>query len=252
MITLSPCKVIIRSKESLPANPTHLETDFDVHVTERTLWYAIRARDVARNMRDFLWKAMHDALRIGKFWENIPGYENRATCAVCGEQETLEHILLECLAPGQSVVWELVRQAVGERSFPMIPLTLGAILGAPALSVAKMLGKKVPAVDRYFQMLILISAHLIWCLRCERVIQWAEEPDRRHSKEEITRRWRKLMEKRVILDFARTSSRYGRRALGINLVKATWMRPERLSDERTEEPGVLVGSRAQGYQAGIG
>ncbi|KAI0715291.1 hypothetical protein C8Q76DRAFT_603527, partial [Earliella scabrosa] len=177
-----------------------LEVDFDVQATELMLWRAIRAKDVARNMRDFLWKALHDALRVGRFWENVPGYEGRATCAVCGTTESLEHILLECDAPGQREVWSLVRRAIGERGLPMIPLTFGAILGAPLLSAAKLLGRKTRTVDRYYQMVTLISAHLIWCLRCERVIQWADEPERRHSVEEVERRWRRAIERRVALD----------------------------------------------------
>ncbi|KAI0708428.1 ribonuclease H-like protein [Earliella scabrosa] len=229
-----------------------LEQDFGVHATEMALWRAIRTRDVARNMRDFLWKALHDALRVGRFWENIPGYEQRAICATCGVTESLEHILLECSAPGQREVWNLVWAAVRERGLPQIPLSLGAILGAPLLSIAEMLEKKVKAADRFYQTIVLVSAHLIWCLRCERVIQWAGEPERRHLAVEIERKWKRIVERRVIMDLARTSGRFGKRALRRELVLATWRPMTEDRRTRRDEPGVLVGSLVQEDSAGIG
>ena len=59
------------------------------------LWKNLCCKDVTWKARDFLWKGMHDALRVGRFWENIPGYKLRATCGLCQETETLQHILLE-------------------------------------------------------------------------------------------------------------------------------------------------------------
>ncbi|KAI0744459.1 hypothetical protein C8Q76DRAFT_604336 [Earliella scabrosa] len=228
-----------------------LEADFEVHLTEPMLWKAIRTRDVARNMRDFLWKSLHDAMRVGKFWENIPGYEQRATCAICGVTDSLEHILLECAAPGQSEIWELVRTAMAERGLPVVPITFGAILGAPALSATKLLGKKVKSTDRYLQIIVLVSAHLIWCMRCERVIQWADEPERRHSVVEIANRWKRAVEKRALMDLARTSARFGRRALRLDAVTATWKGVDDgyINNGRS---GVLVGSLVRANMAGIG
>ena len=102
---------------------------------------------MARNMRDFVWKALHDALRVGRFWENTPGYEQRATCGVCGVVESLEHILLECTAVGQREAWALVREWARKRGL----LSYGSVLGAPVLSLEHVTGKRLRAVDRFYQ-----------------------------------------------------------------------------------------------------
>jgi ribonuclease HI len=68
---------------------------------DSAIWKSIRNKDITRKIREFLWKSMHNAHKCGKFWNNIPGLEQRATCPVCNEEESMEHILLECNAPGQ-------------------------------------------------------------------------------------------------------------------------------------------------------
>ncbi|KAJ7605710.1 hypothetical protein DFH06DRAFT_1150446 [Mycena polygramma] len=75
--------------------------------TIASIWKSVRHKDLSRQIKTFLWKSIHGAHRVGKFWTNIPGYEDRATCDSCGELETIEHILLECEAPGQAEIWKL-------------------------------------------------------------------------------------------------------------------------------------------------
>lgn len=40
-----------------------------------------------------MWKCMYNVLQCGAYWLNILGNEQRATCRVCGGDESLEHIL---------------------------------------------------------------------------------------------------------------------------------------------------------------
>lgn len=39
--------------------------------TEASIWKSLRDIDVSRNISDFLWKAMHNARRVGKYWQHI-------------------------------------------------------------------------------------------------------------------------------------------------------------------------------------
>lgn len=46
----------------------HLEND-------AAIWKGCRNKDFPRKIQQFLYKAMHNAYRIGEFWTNIPTYE---------------------------------------------------------------------------------------------------------------------------------------------------------------------------------
>ena len=64
--------------------------------SDRQLWKSIQDKDIPRVFRAFLWKAIHGVHKIGKFWENVPGLEHRASCGDCREEDSLEHIMLRC------------------------------------------------------------------------------------------------------------------------------------------------------------
>ncbi|KAJ7877250.1 hypothetical protein B0H14DRAFT_2342426 [Mycena olivaceomarginata] len=78
--------------------------------SDKEIWFSIRDKDMTRKIRNFMWKCLHQADKCGTHWRNIPGFEHWATCAHCHVDETKEHILLECNAPGQSVIWKLCRE----------------------------------------------------------------------------------------------------------------------------------------------
>ncbi|KAJ7698689.1 hypothetical protein B0H17DRAFT_927192, partial [Mycena rosella] len=91
-------------------------------------------------------------------------------------------------------------------------------------------------------LLITESAHLIWRLRNERVIQQTGSA----PLAKIRNRWLKTINNRLAIDCAMTDEfKYGKKALKISLVKRTWKKT--LKDERTlardwpKNIGVLVG-----------
>ncbi|EPS95585.1 hypothetical protein FOMPIDRAFT_48592 [Fomitopsis schrenkii] len=87
----------------------HLRSIPNADEEEADIWEGIRHRDIRKSVTDFLWKGIHNAHRIGKFWTKIPGYEDRATCQHCHERDSLNHILIDCSAPGSSRVWDMAK-----------------------------------------------------------------------------------------------------------------------------------------------
>lgn len=95
---------------------------------------------------------------------------------------------------------------------------------------------------RLFRILISESAHLIWRLRNERVIN-AKDPA---TTREIRNRWLKAINNRLRIDCALTNGiKYGKRAIDKKLVQKTWCNvlkdEENLPKDWTWEAGVLVG-----------
>jgi ribonuclease HI len=100
----------IKTDENVRTIQEAVKNEFSYHPKLPAIWKSIRHKDIGRNIRNFLWKSMHDAHRAGKYWLNIPECEDRANCVHCGAVESLEHILLECPSPGQSEIWKLAEE----------------------------------------------------------------------------------------------------------------------------------------------
>ncbi|KAL1670878.1 hypothetical protein EV122DRAFT_180844, partial [Schizophyllum commune] len=71
--------------------------------TDSQIWRSMRSRVLRRNVRQFLYKAAHDAHRCGRHWKDIPECEHRVYCNHCSKngimvEESLQHILTECAA----------------------------------------------------------------------------------------------------------------------------------------------------------
>ena len=56
---------------------------FGLVPTTSAVWRSIRHRDISKRIRDFLWKHAHGVYRLGAFWNNVSGYEERGTCPLC-------------------------------------------------------------------------------------------------------------------------------------------------------------------------
>ncbi|KAJ7170943.1 hypothetical protein C8R43DRAFT_1150631, partial [Mycena crocata] len=93
-----------------------------------------------------------------------------------------------------------------------------------------------------FRIIVSESAHLIWRLRCERVIQ-EKAPA---SNNEINNRWLKGINNRLRIDCELTNViKYGKRSLKKEIVLKTWCKAlkkeSELPQDWTRETGVLVG-----------
>ena len=233
-----------------------MEASLGVRPLKGALWRAIRKQDVPRKMRDFFWKALHDALRVGRFWENIPTMTERAVCRTCGCVESVEHILIECCAGPVKEIWALAYAILEEKGIALPRPSIGLALGAPAIALHEHMECPPKGADRLTRLVITESVHLIWKLRCERVIgrQDREIPD--HSKVEVQGRWLRAINQRLSTDQAITSRKFGKKALAVATVLETWRGvlhcEEDLHDNWIGKPGVLVGMPAVNYLPGVG
>jgi hypothetical protein len=195
--------------------------------TQDAIWKGMRNKALRKNVGEFLFRAMHGSHKIGSFWSNIPGYEERAKCSACGsENESMEHILIHC--PGSKerrTIWRLARTVWNDRAHPWPDLNIGLILACGAIQLQAPDGepsgkaKRMHAAkcaSRLLQILISESAQLVWALRCERVIQ-----DKEHTIGEITSRWYNKIDTRFVVDRTR-AIKVLRTKASLRLMHDTW------------------------------
>jgi hypothetical protein len=158
----------------------------------------------------------------------------------------MEHILLECSAPGQVEAWRVAKRVWQQKHETWPRLTYGTILGS---SMAKFKGNKNDSgLSRLYRIIITETAYLIWKLRCERRIRNEDNPESPYTTSEITNRWLTMMNQRLTLDRLMTNrNRYGKRALKSGVVLSTWsnvlLDEENLPRNWIWQSGVLVGIR---------
>jgi hypothetical protein len=232
-------------------NAIHLYTG--AWETDESVWKSIRKCTIHLRVQQFLFKAVHNTPMIGEVWMNILGYEQRGNCQTCNMMENMSHILLTCEEQPVVTVWNLARNLWPHESIPWPELSLGAILGCGCITAQERIQPERNAgrerkqiclrgATRLLQLTISEAAHLIWVLRCERVIQ-----EKRHSQEEIESRWYKAINRRLTDDKISTTM-IKRDKPFTQLVEATWEDAlQKISDlpfEWIKNHEVLVGRSA--------
>lgn len=215
--------------------------------TDASIWKSLTHKDLTKKIQIFYWRIMHGSLRIGPYWRNIPDNGPREFCPVCeNESETMEHILLECKAPGQEIIWQLTHQ-LWLLKHPVWPeLTYGTILGCTLAAFKDANDHALPGANRLYRILISESAHLIWRIRCERRISRLDDPARHDTTTELESAWSKVINSRLKIDRLLTNKhKYNKRALPPAHVLRTWnsvlTTNGDLSDDWLQQSGVLVG-----------
>ncbi len=89
----------------------------------------------------------------------------------------MEHILMMCAAPSRETIWQLALAAIEAKCGRQLTITFGVLLAVPCIMLSGLLEKRHAGADRLARIILMESAHLIWTLRCERVIQWADNED---------------------------------------------------------------------------
>ncbi|KAJ7640020.1 hypothetical protein DFH06DRAFT_1138022 [Mycena polygramma] len=148
----------------------------------------------------------------------------------------MEHILTQCSEAGQKEIWDLASEMWRLKTGKDLRPTIGQIMAGGVLKCGD------PGTTRLHKILITESAHLIWRIRNERVIQEKGSA----SAVMIKNRWLKIINNRLAIDCVMTDKfKYERKALKTSLVKDTWK--STLKDEQTlardwpKKVGVLVG-----------
>ncbi|KAH9918602.1 uncharacterized protein B0H18DRAFT_882671 [Fomitopsis serialis] len=192
-----------------------------VHASD--VWRSIRGQDMRKQISDFLWKTMHGAQKCGVYWEKIPGYEQRGICGHCGETESMTHILLDCTAPGQHIIWSRAAALWARKGLPWPQrLRIEDIQGVNLRRWTHARGRRRKGAERLWRILVSESAFLVWKLRCERVIGHEDQDDWHHTERAIVARWVKAINDRLHLDMSLTHRRFGRKAIKTDKVLRTW------------------------------
>ncbi|EPQ51900.1 hypothetical protein GLOTRDRAFT_48460, partial [Gloeophyllum trabeum ATCC 11539] len=210
------------------------------------LWNSCRNPTIRPLIRQFLYKAIQRAHRVGDYWLPITGYEMRAICPTCTDcADNLDHILLECTTPAREIVW-LLTEDLWPSSFGKWPdLNFGAMLSCGKLAVtldySSPASKPHPGASRLLQILVSEAICLLWVLRCERVIQ-----QKTHTVKTILSRWTNAINRRLSIDHI-VASKIKRSPKEIRKVTNTWTHilknPDSLPENWAARPEVLVGIR---------
>ncbi|KAH9922128.1 uncharacterized protein B0H18DRAFT_1121140 [Fomitopsis serialis] len=230
-----------QTEENLAAAKTHMQTP----QMRSTIWMSTRHKDFSRPFAVFLWKIMHGGLKCGAYWNRIQGYEDRAMCSHCGAIESIQHILFECEAAGQSLIWSLVRTIWEKKGIKWPSLSATDILTLGLTTWVDQKGRVRQGATRLWRVLISEAVHLIWKLRCDRVIGHAEDEQWEHRETLVWNKLQFTLNSRLALDVEAVKRKYGGSALKRDLVLATWNKVLRdepaLPMDWTAYTGFLVG-----------
>ncbi|KAI9510721.1 hypothetical protein F5148DRAFT_1010542 [Russula earlei] len=171
-----------------------------------------------------------------------PLHEHHQFCTLCGDTETMDHIIIQCETSPRRLIWSLARKMWPHRPNLWPNITLGTVMGCGALSPPTTENRKITnentpplhppkGAKRLLQILTSEAAYLIWVLRCERSIQ-----GRTHTIREMNTRWEKSINKRLTND-----------KITAKLVENTWegvlLKQMDLPPDWLQNREVLVGRR---------
>src|ERR1700683_4661639 len=89
----------------------------------------------------------------------------------------MTHILTECNAPGQKEIWNLAKELW------LTKYNLSVITGCSLAKFPNGKGQHKLGAEHFYCILMTESAHLIWRIRCECIIQWSDKEHCSRNKE---------------------------------------------------------------------
>jgi len=66
--------------------------------------------DLSTNIRNFLWKLIHDTHKCGKYWLKMANLSERGACTKCRTPETMQHIVFNYKANQSAVIWNITKK----------------------------------------------------------------------------------------------------------------------------------------------
>ncbi|TRM66514.1 hypothetical protein BD626DRAFT_451541 [Schizophyllum amplum] len=209
------------------------------NVTDRQIWLSLRSKDMRRNVRQFMYKSMHDAHRCGRHWKDIPECGDRVFCKHCSAdgqdiEESIEHILTECTAPGRQAIWDEAKSLCEARNIPWSKPSMGAVLGNALMRFKDAEGKSRLGDNRFYRILISEGAYMVWLVRNERVVQNENDKTKYAAPAALKERLRAQLRRRHTIDKTMTDKRqFGVKAILQATVDDTWHHTDL---ERTAHP----------------
>ncbi|KIY48503.1 hypothetical protein FISHEDRAFT_43017, partial [Fistulina hepatica ATCC 64428] len=195
----------------------------NVSPSDEAIWVSLSDKDFTNKQNTFLWKAMHDAYKTGAFWNHIPNFEGRGVCPECGVMEDLKHILFECKIPGQKLVWELAKSLVEMKDVLWPNLSLGLVMAIALLADQGNNNGSKAGNERLLKIIVAESVYLIWVLRCERQIEFADDKAKWRQDDYIRNLWVLAINARLSVDKLSTNRiKFGKAALREEVVLETW------------------------------
>ena len=168
---------------------------------------------------------MHKAYIIGDKWIGILNYKGRVKCLICRRIESMQHILLECKNNIHTLIWKKAKELWphGQHQWPNI--TMGTILDIESIALQEenepndrvnTQSIKMRGQTRLLQILVSEASHLIWVIRCERVIHGKE-----HTEQRVIDRWTNKINKHLTIDKI-TTAKIKQDPNFTKLTDATW------------------------------
>jgi hypothetical protein len=190
---------------------------------------------------------------IGSIWGHILGFSHWKYCTTCFHMDSIDHILTCCPINTREIVWNLAEQVWPHNHEQWPEINFGIILGIGCINIPTQSAHPNPQLQktltklqgafRLLQILILKAAHLVWVMRCERVIQ-----NRQHTDSEAKKWWSRaintrLTHDRIVVAKIKRDKKY------TNLVKQTWGPVLHKDSNILYRSEVLVGSGMWSEQA---
>ncbi|RPD52198.1 hypothetical protein L227DRAFT_515021 [Lentinus tigrinus ALCF2SS1-6] len=211
-----------RTKANIDMIVSGLKYSFNVQTMERTVWLSLKTRNVSKPAAQFMWMAIHDGFMVGTHWlrpKMSDELKKRALCSRCGETEIMMHIIFECKAIGQELIWNLLKELWDFTGLPWKEPRWGTAFGAACAVFKSSTGARKPAAEHLWCILTTEAVHLIWKLRCELIQNEGAE----FSVSEVTNRLYASLEARLNLDRRTAAMAKGKKALKPQDVERTWL-----------------------------
>jgi hypothetical protein len=74
------------------------------------------SKDIAQKHQDFIFKILRGAYKIGEYWSRIKNYKERGVCKICDVVELMEHILFECKANSNNIIWGKAKEFFSQKT----------------------------------------------------------------------------------------------------------------------------------------
>jgi ribonuclease HI len=123
-------------------------------------------KDISRNIRAFMWMNLHSGHKVGEHSRHITNHEEKEICQHCDITEMMQHILTQCDAPGhwQEMIWDMASELWQLKTGQKLRPAMGEIYACGLIK------RGDAGTSRLFRIVVSESAHLIWRIRNERVI----------------------------------------------------------------------------------